>query len=86
MKCSISIGPGNSSQQRRRYGNSDSKIHLTAYDKGSVVTVDDSGFIRIWEVNQSQIAKSLEAWKSNVGGILSCSFFNANLYLKNSCP
>jgi phosphoribosylaminoimidazole-succinocarboxamide synthase len=49
---------------------SDTKVHLTAYDKGNVVTVDNSGSIRLWEINQSQIAKSLEVWKSNVGGIL----------------
>ncbi|KZS03496.1 Protein C12.2 [Daphnia magna] len=55
------------SEQRRRYGNSDKKTHLCAYNQGSVVTVDDSGFIRLWEINQSQITKSLEVWRSNVG-------------------
>ncbi|KAI9565843.1 hypothetical protein GHT06_009640 [Daphnia sinensis] len=55
------------SEQRRRYGNSDKRTHLCAYDQGNVVTVDDSGFIRLWEINQSQITKSLEVWRSNVG-------------------
>uniref|UniRef100_A0A0P6CK90 von Willebrand factor A domain-containing protein 8 n=1 Tax=Daphnia magna TaxID=35525 RepID=A0A0P6CK90_9CRUS len=55
------------SEQRRRYGNSDKKTHLCAYNQGSVVTVDDSGFIRLWEINQSQITRSLEVWRSNVG-------------------
>lgn len=69
---------GNSSEQRRRYGNSDKKTHLCAYNQGSVVTVDDSGFIRLWEINQSQITKSLEVWRSNVGGIFFNVLFSPN--------
>lgn len=56
------------SEQRRRYGHVDSKTHLTTFDQDSVVTVDDAGTVRLWEVNQSKIAKSLTVWQSSVGG------------------
>lgn len=56
------------SEQRRRYGNGDSKTHLTTFDQDSVITVDDAGTVRLWEVHQSQIAKSLTVWQSSVGG------------------
>ena len=57
-------------EQRRRYGNSDSQYHLATYDQDSVVTVDSDGRIRLWEVNQAQLAKSLASWRSAVGGIV----------------
>lgn len=56
-------------ENRRRYGNVDTKkIHLAAFDQDSVVTVDADGRIRQWEVNQSRLAKSLDLWRTTIGG------------------
>ena len=56
-------------ENRRRYGNVDTKkIHLAAYDQDSVITVDADGRIRQWEVNQSRLAKSLDLWRTAIGG------------------
>lgn len=57
-------------EQRRRYGSADSKYYLATFDQDSVVTVDSDGRIRLWEVNQAQLAKSLDLWRSAVGGIV----------------
>jgi len=65
-------------QQRRYARKNASKVvpwHQTAFADDSIVTVDDNGGVRLWEVNVSRIAKSLDAWRTMVGGKNKLFFF-----------
>ena len=42
--------------------------HQTAFTDDSIVTVDNNGWVRLWEVNASRVAQSLNTWRTIVGG------------------
>jgi len=41
--------------------------HQTAFTDDSIVTVDNNGWVRLWEVNASRVAQSLNTWRTIVG-------------------
>ena len=66
--------------EQRRYARKNSSKavpwHQTAFTNDSVITVDNNGWVRLWEVNASRLAKSLNSWRSIVGGTITITFIH----------
>jgi von Willebrand factor A domain-containing protein 8 len=57
-------------EERRRYGAASSKTLpwlQTPLDEDHLVTVDNNGRIKLWEINAAALAQSLNIWRTAIG-------------------